>query len=75
MTQPSLDSAKGSESKAQASASTRRQPSNIPKIFASGDPAAIQREIRSVYGCAVTERFAIDLLAFVEKAVKGDYVQ
>lgn len=52
---------------------SRRRPSNIPKVFDSKDPAEVQANIYSVYGSKVSLQMATDLLAFVEKAVRGEY--
>jgi hypothetical protein len=39
----------------------------------SGDAATVQQAIRDTYGFQVSEQFANDFIAFVDKAVKGDY--
>lgn len=73
MGKSSSDSAKTSTSTAEASGVTRRSPSTIPKVFNTKDPTEVQANIYSVYGSKVSLQLATDLLAFVEKAVKGDY--
>lgn len=42
-------------------------------IFRSSDPATVQAEVRNVYGTTISLQLANDLIAFVEKAVRGDY--
>ncbi len=66
------DSVATSTATAAPSGSTRRKPSNIPRIF-QGDAASVQAEIRNVYGHNISEALANDLIAFVAKAVKGEY--
>jgi hypothetical protein len=39
----------------------------------SGEAAQVQQVIRDTYGFQVTEAFANDFIAFVDKAMKGDY--
>jgi hypothetical protein len=73
MAKQSSDSAKTSTNSEAASGSTRRYPSRIPRIFQGNDPEAVQAEIRNVYGHNVSRAFAADLLAFVEKAMRGEY--
>ena len=52
----------------------RRHPANIPRMVESGDVATVQQVIRDTYGFQVTEQYANDFIAFVEKAMRGDYV-
>lgn len=75
MAKQSSDSAKTSTTTEGASGSTRRQPSNISKIFDSGDVETVQREFRALYGYDQSAQFISDLMAFVEKVKRGDYVE
>lgn len=61
------------KSKSEETGVSRRRPAQIPKILDTKDPAVVQANIYSVYGSKVTAQFAADLLAFVEKARRGDY--
>lgn len=40
----------------------------------SKDVATVQAAIRDTYGFQVSEAFARDFVAFIDKAMKGDYV-
>jgi hypothetical protein len=73
MAKQSSDIAQTSTATAAASGSTRRHPARIPPLVASGDPQVVMREIRSVYGFDISEQYARDFIAFVEKAVRGDF--
>jgi hypothetical protein len=61
------------EAKESAAKVARRFPSKLPLMVESKDPATIMHEVQTTYGFQVSEQFAADLAAFVEKAVKGDY--
>lgn len=39
----------------------------------SKDAATVQQAIRDTYGFEVTEQYANDFIAFVEKAMRGDF--
>lgn len=49
----------------------RRHPANIPKMTEHKDPATVQQMIRATYGFDVSEQFANDFVAFVEKMTRG----
>lgn len=40
----------------------------------SRDVETVRNAIRDAYGFQVSEQYAQDFIAFVEKAMKGDYV-
>lgn len=42
-------------------------------MVASKDISLVRNEIRSTYGFEVTDQFAGDFIAFVDKAVKGEF--
>ena len=50
---------------------TKRHPAIIPKLVESRDVNIVRQEILATYGFQVTEQFASDFIAFVDKVMKG----
>lgn len=69
------DKSEKSAAKAEEETAARRHPAQIPKIFDSGDVETVRREFRALYGYDQSAQFVTDLMAFIEKVKRGDYVE